>query len=83
MIVSYVQQWQVQVQTKQNLWGPNVKIILSISNEEGTIRGVCILPHTNRSHSRGGSHLSHEKNTKAMQQEIDRLKRELHHERRR
>ena len=33
--------------------------------------------HTSRSHSRGGSHLSHEKNTKAMQLEIDRLKRSL------
>ena len=37
--------------------------------------------HTSRSHSRGGSHLSHEKNTKAMQLEIDRLKRSLRHER--
>ena len=36
--------------------------------------------HTSRSHSRGGSHLSHEKNTKAMQLEIDHLKRSLHHE---
>ena len=39
--------------------------------------------YTSRSHSWGGSHLSHEKNTKTMQQEIDRLKRELCHERRR
>ena len=39
--------------------------------------------HTNRNHSRGGSHLSHERNTKSMQQEIDRLKRELCHEQRR
>ena len=37
--------------------------------------------HTSRSHSQGGSHLSHEKNTKAMQLEIDHLKRSLHHER--
>ena len=39
--------------------------------------------HTSKSHSRGGSHLSQEKNTKTMQQEIDRLKRELRCERRR
>ena len=39
--------------------------------------------HTSGSHSRDGSHLSQEKNTKAMQQEIDHLKRKLHHERRR
>ena len=39
--------------------------------------------HTSRSHSRGGSHLSHEKNTKTMQQEINRLKRELRPEQRR
>ena len=39
--------------------------------------------HTCRSQSRSGSHLSHEKNTKAMQLEIDNLKRKLCHERRR
>ena len=39
--------------------------------------------HTSGSHSRGGSHLSQEKNTKAMQQQINHLKRKLHHERRR
>ena len=38
--------------------------------------------HTSRRHSRGGSHLSHEKNTKAMQLEIDHLKRRLRHKRR-
>ena len=38
---------------------------------------------TSRSHSRGGNHFSHEENTKAMQQEIDHLKRELRHEQRR
>ena len=39
--------------------------------------------HTSRSQSRGGSHLSHEENTRAMQLEIDHLKRKLCHERRR
>ena len=39
--------------------------------------------YTSRSHSRGGSHLSQEKNTKVMQQEINHLKRKLHHEWRR
>ena len=38
--------------------------------------------HTNRSHSRGSSHFSHEKNTKVIQLEIDHLKRSLHHEQR-
>ena len=38
--------------------------------------------HTSRSYSRGGSHLSHEKNTKTMQLEIDHLKRSLCHEQR-
>jgi len=38
--------------------------------------------HTSGSHSRGGSHLYHEKNTIAMQLEIDHLKRSLRHERR-
>ena len=36
--------------------------------------------HTSRSQSRGGSHLSHEKNTKAMQLEINHLKKSLHRE---
>ena len=38
--------------------------------------------HTSRNHSRGGSHLFHDKNTKAMQLEIDHLKRSLRHEQR-
>ena len=41
------------------------------------------ITHTSRSHSRGSSHLSQEKDTKAMQMEIDHLKRSLHHERQR
>ena len=39
--------------------------------------------HTSRSQSQGGSHFSHEENTKAMQLEIDHLKRKLRHERQR
>ena len=39
--------------------------------------------HTSRSHSRSGSHISHEKNIRTMQLEIDRLKRKLRHERQR
>ena len=38
---------------------------------------------TSGSQSQGGSHLSNEENTRAMQLEIDHLKRKLHHERRR
>ena len=33
--------------------------------------------HTSRSYSQGGSHVSHEENTRAMQLEIDHLKRKL------
>ena len=39
--------------------------------------------HTSRSQSWGGSHVSHEENTKSRQLEIDRLRRRLHHEWRR
>ena len=49
------------------------------NDREGSVHTT----HTNGSHSRGGSHLSQEKNTKAMQQEIDHLKRKLSHEWRR
>jgi len=38
--------------------------------------------HTSRSQSRGRSHLSHDENTRAMQLEIDHLKRKLRHEQR-
>ena len=48
-------------------------------DQEGSVHTT----HISRSHSQGGSHLFHEKNTKAMQQEIDHLKRELRHECRR
>ena len=39
--------------------------------------------YTSRSHFRGGSHIFHKENTRAMQLEIDCLKRKLCHERRR
>ena len=39
--------------------------------------------HTRGSQSRGGSHLSHEENTRSMQLEINRLRRRLHREQRR
>jgi len=48
-------------------------------DQEGSVHTT----HTTKSQSRIGSRLSHEKNTKAMQQEIDHLKRKLRHERRR
>ena len=37
--------------------------------------------HTSRSHSQSGSHISHKENTRAMQLEIDRLRRKLCYER--
>ena len=39
--------------------------------------------HTSKSHSRNGSHVSYERDTKAMQLEIDHLRRRLHRKRRR
>ena len=39
--------------------------------------------NTTRSQSRSESHISNEKNTRAMQRKVDHLKRKLHHERRR
>ena len=39
--------------------------------------------HTGESQSRGGSHLSHEENTRSMQLKINRLRRRLHCEQRR
>ena len=39
--------------------------------------------HTNRSQSRGKSHVSHAENEKDMQREIDELKKKLRHARRR
>ena len=48
-------------------------------DQEGSVHTT----HTSRSRSQGGNHLFHEKNTKAMQQEIDHLKRKLCHKRRR
>jgi len=39
--------------------------------------GSVYTTHTSGSHSRGGSHLFQEKNTRAMQQEIDHLKMKL------
>ena len=39
--------------------------------------------HTSRSQSQGGSHVSHEENTRSMQLEIDCLRRRLRHERHR
>ena len=38
--------------------------------------------HTSKSQSQNGSHLSHEEDTRALQLEIDHLKRKLHHKRR-
>ena len=46
---------------------------------EGSVRTT----YTNKSHSRGKSHVSHAKKDRDMQREIDELKRELRHARRR
>ena len=44
---------------------------------EGSVRTT----HTTKSHSRGKSHVSHAKNGRDLQHEIDELKRELRHAR--
>ena len=44
---------------------------------EGSVRTT----HTTKSRSRGKSHVSHAKNDRNLQREIDELKRELHHAR--
>ena len=49
------------------------------TDREGSVHTI----HTGESQSRTGSHVSHAKNTKDMQLEIDHLKRKLHHERQR
>ena len=48
-------------------------------NQEGSVHTT----HTSRSHSRVGSHVSQEHNNRAMQKEIDHLKKELCHAQRR
>jgi len=47
-------------------------------DQEGSVHTT----HTNRSQSRGKSHLSHEEDTRALHLEIDHLKRKLCHEQR-
>ena len=59
-------------------WGPGHGSRV-IGSDRPIRSGFNNLAHTSRSHSRGGSHLSHEKNTKVMQLEVDHLKRILHH----
>ena len=47
----------------------------------GDLEGSMHAAHTSKSQSRGRSHVSHAKNDKDMQCEIDELKRELRHAR--
>ena len=49
----------------------------------GGCEGSVHTTHTSKSQSRGKSHVSHAKNDRDMQREIDELKRELRHARRR
>ena len=48
------------------------------NDREGSVHTT----HTDQSQPRGGSHISHAENNKNMQLEIDQLKRELHHAKR-
>ena len=48
-------------------------------DQEGSVHTA----HTDKSQSRGKSHVSHEENVRNMRLEIDHLKRSLRHERRR
>ena len=55
-----------------------------VNLERRSDRGVSVhTTYTSRSQSRGGSHVSHEENTRSMQLEIDCLRRRLRSERRR
>ena len=49
----------------------------------GGHEGSVHITHTNKSQFQGKSHVSHAKDDKDMQREIDELKRELHHTQRR
>ena len=51
--------------------------------QRGDHEGSGQTTHTNRSQSRGKSHVSHAKNERDMQREIDELKKKLRHARRR
>ena len=51
--------------------------------QKGGREGSVHTTHTSKSQSRGKSHVSHAKNDRDMQCEIDELKRELRHARRR
>ena len=59
--------------------------MISLTSNTGEIRKVAYTPliHTSRSHSRVGSHISQEQNNRAMQKEIEHLKKELRHAQRR
>ena len=50
-----------------------------MGDHEGSVQTT----HTNKSHSCGKSHVSHAKNERDMQREIDELKKKLHRARRR
>ena len=51
--------------------------------QRGDHEGSVQTTHTSKSQSRGKSHVSHAKNERDMQREIDELKKKLHHARRR
>ena len=57
--------------------------LLVILEQRGGREGSARTTHTDRSHSRGKGYVSHVKNEGDMQCEINKLKRELRHERRR
>ena len=70
--------------------GPNLEEFIGSQRQDHFVNLECRrdwevsvhTTHTSRSQSRSWSHLSHEKNIKAMQLEIDHLKRKLRHKRR-
>ena len=52
----------------------------NLERREGCEGSVCTT-HTSKSQSRGKSHVSHAKNDRDMQREIDELKKEMRHSR--
>ena len=64
-----------QAESRGSQHGNPYRSLEQREGREGSVRTT----HTTKSHSRGKSHVSHAKNDKDLQREIDELKRELRH----
>ena len=66
-----------QQESMDSQWQDDFLNLEHKQDQEGSVHTT----QTNRSHSRVGSYVSHEQSNKAMQREIDHLKKELRHAR--